>query len=175
MKRLLSTLAIFLLIAAPAFGQNPESQRQAIDKLSFLEGEWQGEAWTVLPDGTRLELDQTERVRRTVGGLALIIEGEGRDKTSNDVIYEAMATVFHDFQTNDYYMYGGTSDGRNGPMDFEILDDRRLRWAPKGMAANVRYTISMSDDNQWHEVGEYSQDGQNWMQFFEMTLRRAEP
>ncbi|HEX7069212.1 MAG TPA: hypothetical protein VF190_00330 [Rhodothermales bacterium] len=171
MKRFFS-LALFLVVSTSAYGQNPATQRQALDKLSFLEGDWTGEAWATLQDGSRIEMTQTEQVRRKVDGLALLIEGAGRNKGSDEVSYQALATIFQDFQSGAYRMFGGTSDGRNGEMEVEV-GDKRVVWWPKGMQNNVRYTITISDSGQWVEVGEFSPDGQSWIQFFGMTLSKV--
>lgn len=32
--------------------------------------------------------------------------------------------------------------------------------------------LNLSQKDQWHETGEMSQDGTNWLKFFEMTLKR---
>ena len=172
MKRfvLVAFLGLFL---APAFGQNPDAQRAALDKLSFLEGEWTGTAWAILEDGSRIDLNQHEKVTRKAGGLMLAIEGTGTDPSSGDVSYEAFATVYQDFQTGQLKMFGGTSDGRNGEMEIVLTDDQ-ARWSPRGMGANVRYTITLTEDGRWLEKGEFSPDGQNWIQFFEMTLRKID-
>lgn len=70
-------------------------------------------------------------------------------------------------------MYGGTSDGRHGEMELSLLDDG-LKWSPKGMESTVRYTLTMSGEDEWLEKGEYSRDGKDWTQFFQMTLHRTD-
>ena len=42
-------------------------------------------------------------------------------------------------------------------------------------AGRVRFTIGLDAQGQWHEVGEFSRDGTQWMQNFEMTLHRVPP
>ena len=37
----------------------------------------------------------------------------------------------------------------------------------------VRYVMTVTDKGEWHEVGDYSQDGKTWTRFFEMTLTKA--
>lgn len=93
MRRITTTLLLCLL-TIPAFAQDPSAQRAAIDKLGFLVGEWSGDAWAVLPDGSRIVMSQTERVTRKVDGLAMTIEGVGRDAATDDAVFEAFATVF---------------------------------------------------------------------------------
>jgi hypothetical protein len=37
----------------------------------------------------------------------------------------------------------------------------------------VRYTMTFTPKGEWHETGQYTQDGKNWSQFIEMTLTRV--
>ena len=43
--------------------------------------------------------------------------------------------------------------------------------SPRG---KIRYTIRIQDD-EWHEIGEFSADGENWQEFFGMDLQRVDP
>lgn len=42
-----------------------------------------------------------------------------------------------------------------------------------GNGFKIRYTITLSDAGQWIEKGEWSRDGENWSQFFGMTLDKV--
>ena len=50
------------------------------------------------------------------------------------------------------------------------VQDRVLQWS---IGQNVRFTMNLSEKDKWSEIGEFSQDGKNWMKFFEMTLQRV--
>ncbi|RZJ04580.1 MAG: hypothetical protein EON89_07095 [Brevundimonas sp.] len=73
-----------VLLAAPlsAQAQMPASpagspaQREALDRLAFLDGEWRGTATVHGPGGTTV-LTQTERVGPMLGGSVRVIEGRG--------------------------------------------------------------------------------------------------
>jgi len=43
---------------------------------------------------------------------------------------------------------------------------------PQG--GRVRYTIKLTDQGDWFEIGEFSADEKNWRKFFEMTLQRVQ-
>lgn len=43
--------------------------------------------------------------------------------------------------------------------------------APQG--GDIRFTITLTEKDEWHEAGEFSRDGKNWIEFFEMTLQRV--
>ena len=66
---LLAVAAALIMTTAPAPGQGrPDparlmaAQREAMKKLSFMDGIWRGPASTTLPGGEKHEMTQTERV-----------------------------------------------------------------------------------------------------------------
>ena len=61
--------------------------RRAISKLSMLAGHWQGAGWASSPDGQRHEFEQTEEIHLKLDGIALLIQGIGKDKESGEVIH----------------------------------------------------------------------------------------
>jgi len=63
-----------------------------------------------------------------------------------------------------------TADGRYVDTELKAVQDRVLQWS---IGQNVRFTMNLSENDKWSEVGEFSQDGKNWMKFFEMTLQRV--
>ena len=75
-------LVLLAALALPLNAQeraNPERQREAMKRLSFLVGQWHGEATLVVAGGVRRRLTQTEDVRFRLDGLVLLVEGTGRD------------------------------------------------------------------------------------------------
>ena len=62
---------------APDAGPRMAAQRTALDAFAIMDGEWRGEAWTLLPDGSKHVLTQTERVGPFLDGTVRVIEGRG--------------------------------------------------------------------------------------------------
>ena len=54
-------------------------QRDALAKLAFMEGVWRGPASTVLTNGDKHAVMQTERSGPLLGGTVKLIEGRGYD------------------------------------------------------------------------------------------------
>jgi hypothetical protein len=171
MKKIL-TIVPLCILAVPAFAQTSALQREEIKKLSFLLGEWKGEGWIMTPDGKRKEFIQTEKVQPKLDGVGLLIEGQGIDKASNQVAFEAIAVVFYDERGKVYRMHSGTNDGRSGDGEMKLIDGG-LQWQPLMAGGRVRYTMRLTEKGQWHEVGEFSADGTNWRQFHEMKLEKV--
>jgi hypothetical protein len=149
--------------------------RAAIHRLDFLVGEWAGEA-TVLTRSGRLTLRQTELVRYSNSGHALVIEGTGwqADSTGAEhIAFNAVAILTHDPQAG-YHMRSATMDGRTG--DFELtLDDHGFTWGFDTPQVHTRYTMRLTPEGEWHEVGEFSRDGTEWRQFIELRVRKVTP
>jgi hypothetical protein len=177
MKRMTVPLLLLCLAPLPLVAQAPPSvpaQQEAMKKLEFMVGRWQGEGWHQRPPAPRVNFTQTENVQSKAGGLALLVEGRGTGKTAEgvDSLFEAIGIISYDDQTRRYRLVSTTSEGRHG--DFELkLGERGWEW---GFAipnvGHVRYTMKLTDDGLWYETGEFSQDEKTWRPFHEMTLRR---
>ena len=63
-----------------------EAQRKAMRQLEFLVGTWSGEAWIARGAGETTELVQTEEAGYKLGGLILVIEVIGRNKSGVPVL-----------------------------------------------------------------------------------------
>jgi hypothetical protein len=175
-------VSIFLLVvsAAPSRGQDaqaPAAQQEAMKKLDFLVGQWQGESWLELGPGQRRTAQGTETVQRKLNGLLLTIEGIHKrkvgDKVEESIVHEAFAVISYDEHAKRYRFQAYTGRGNYAEAETKV-GDRSLEWSmriPQG--GEVRYTIRLNEKGQWFEIGEFSRDGKEWRKFFEMTLERV--
>jgi len=177
MKTIVSLL-LLCLIALPLAAQMSSipDQREAMKKLDFMVGQWKGEGWHERPPGPRITFTQTENVQKKIDGLVLLVEGKGTGNTAGKdgtvSTFEAMGVISYDDQARRYRFVTNTSEGRGGSFDLQ-LTERGWEWGfsiPQG--GRVRYTMKLTDDGQWYETGEFSQDEKTWRRFHEMTLRR---
>src|SRR5262249_24886584 len=81
---------------------NIEAQRTAMKKLSFLIGEWSGEASLTRGPGIVVELSQTEVAEFKLDGLVLMVEGIGRTKSDGRVALQALGLITFDDATGTY-------------------------------------------------------------------------
>jgi hypothetical protein len=184
MRKSILIIFLFAILAVStshqAFSQQEltkADQLAAMKKLSFLVGEWKGTAWMMPPQGKKETIVQTEKVEWRLDGTVLMIEGLGKVKNpetgQEEVGHEALGIVNYDVENKTYRFHAYTAEGRATEADAEV-GENSLIWqiaVPNGFT--VRYTIEINDSGQWFEIGEYSRDGQNWSQFFEMTLDRV--
>lgn len=174
------TIALLLLLALPviAGAQAPgSSQRAEMKKLDWLTGQWRGEGWIQLGPGQRRTFKQTETVQGKLDGLIVVIDGLGKGKTPDGqqevVVHNAFAVVSYDNESKTFRFHAYRADGF--ALDTEgKVSEKALVWgfrSPQG--GDIRFTIKLTEKDQWNEVGEYSQDGKTWNKFFEMTLQRV--
>src|SRR5262245_15484163 len=90
---------------------NIDAQRAAMKKLSFLVGEWAGEASVLRGPGQVVDLDQSEVAQFKLDGLVLMIEGVGRSKPDGKSMLQALGLISFDDASGTYRMRA-FNDGR---------------------------------------------------------------
>jgi hypothetical protein len=170
----LSFLLAVVLVPGLAHAQarpDPAPTLEAMKKAAFLAGDWQGSGWMQMGPAKE-EFTQTESVKTMLDGAILLVEGIGMSKAAPaEKIHHAVGVIAYDPLTKEY-RFSPFVAGRS-PMSVKAeIGDGTLVWGFQPQPnIHVRYTITVKD-GAWHEIGEYSPDGTNWSQFFEMTLTR---
>ncbi|MBL8543386.1 MAG: hypothetical protein JNJ63_06210 [Hyphomonadaceae bacterium] len=154
-------------------GPDLAAQRAAIERLAPLVGRWEGEANVLGP--RPMQVHQTERVERELGGLVLLIHGAGyaNPDHSGAPVFEAMAVISYD-ERADRYEFRSYTGGHANTGSAEFLPNGDLRWSPAIPGpVQMRYTISFAGTT-WREVGEMSRDGgATWSETITLDLHRA--
>ncbi|UCF63037.1 MAG: hypothetical protein JSW33_10710 [bacterium] len=150
----------------------------ALKRLHYLEGLWKGEAWIIDQNREKQYIIQTEKVELKQGGKVITIDGIGIDKeslrTMPKVVHDAFALIYFSEEKQKIQMMA-FNQGRQILTEPVIGADSSLVWGfnlPN--VGNVRYTIRLNGLDQWFEIGEFSRDGVQWFQNFEMTLDKIE-
>lgn len=172
---LLATFALVTLTAPHALAQGPPdgaaliaAQRTAMQPLAFMDGVWRGPAWTILQDGTRHEVTQTERIGPLLGSSLKVIEGRGYD-AEGKVSFNAFGILSFDARRKTYALRSYAM-GLAGDFPVTPTADGYVWEIPAG-PATLRYTATVKD-GKWREIGERVQPGRDPVQFFEMNLVR---
>ena len=177
MKRCLSALACLFLSAGAARAADAErpdpaallaAQRSALVPLSFMDGVWRGNAWTVLASGEKHQVVQTERVGPFLDGAVKVIEGRGYD-AAGKLSFNAFGTISYAPATKSYTLHSYAL-GYVGDFSLTPTPDG-FSWEIPAGPATLRYTAVVNKGS-WHEVGERLVPGKPPVQFFEMTLQR---
>jgi hypothetical protein len=144
------------------------AQQQAMLKLSFMDGAWRGSAWTVLPNGEKHHITQTERIGPFLDGAVKVIEGRGYEadgKTS----FNAFGTVSFNLTTNAYTMHS-YAQGFVGDYVLTPTADG-FSWEIPAGPMIIRY-VAVVKDGTWKEVGDRIMPNKDPVRFFEMELKR---
>ncbi|HEX8634155.1 MAG TPA: hypothetical protein VF703_08405 [Pyrinomonadaceae bacterium] len=145
------------------------SQREALQRLAFMDGVWRGTAWTVLPSGEKHTITQTERIGPFLDGSVKVIEGRGYN-ADGKVTFNAFGTISYNPATRAYTLRS-YAQGQVGDFPFTPTADGYVWELPMG-AMTVRYTAVVKD-GAWREVGDRIAPGKEPVRFFEMNLKRV--
>lgn len=176
MRRLSLTLICAASItAAPVSAQfGPDAatliaaQRQAMARIARFDGIWRGSAWTILSNGTRHDITQTERIGPMLDGSIKVIEGRGYEADGRTG-FNAFGIISYD-QSKTSYTLHSYAQGYAG--DFELkLNDTGYTWEIPAGPVRIRYTATVTDST-WLEVGDRLMPGRPAVRFFEMSLKR---
>ncbi|HYH80146.1 MAG TPA: hypothetical protein VEX86_10120 [Longimicrobium sp.] len=178
LKHRLAAFALLVAAGAPAHaraqGHDPAAllaaQRTAMARLSNMDGVWRGPAWTLLPNGTRLDVTHTERAGPFLDGAVKVLEGRGYD-AGGAVAFNAFATISYDPATQVYSMRS-YAQGRSGDFVLTPTANGGYTWEIPAGPMIIRYTATIRD-GVWREVGDRIMPGREPVRFVEMNLRRV--
>lgn len=160
--------------AAPAVAQAPDvgariaAQREAMSRLSFLDGTWRGSAWALTPQG-RHEIVQTERIGSFLDGSVKVIEGRGYE-ANGSVSFNALGVISYNPASRSFSIQSWAM-GQSGSFPMQVSENGYVWETPAGPGAVIRYTATVRG-NQFHEVGERISGNAAPLRIFEMYLRR---
>lgn len=169
-------MLFLLLCAAPAVAQSPAAQREAMKKFDWWVGVWEGEGWTLGPDGQRRPFKIRETIQSKLDGQVLLVEGVGTAKGADGaegVVHNALGLLSFDSKAQRYRFLATTTQGGYGETEMKVIEGGYQWGMPTPNGGSFRYTIRLMPSGEWHEFGEWSRDGATWSKFHDMTLRRV--
>lgn len=177
----MKTRTLFIIMAflmmTPTFSQNqPEKVTNATEPLHFMLGTWEGDSWSMTREG-KVDSKIKEKIYCKTDCNIMIAEGLGT-KTNPEtnetvVVHDAFGVMYVDPDTKKF-MLRAYRDNKISISEIEIISEKVIRW--KMVIPNqgtVRFTSDYSQKDKWIEMGEFSRDGENWMQFLGMDLTRV--
>ena len=169
-------LVLMAAVAAPVFTQAPDSaaliaaQKEAMKPFSYMFGVWRGPAAASMPDGSKHEVIQTERIGPFLDGSVIVMEGRGYDTKSQKVTFNAFGILSFDPTTKAFTLHS-YAQGRAGDFSLVPTVDGYVWEIPAG-PMTIRYTMTLKDGT-WREVGDRIMPGKGPVRFFEMNLKRV--
>jgi hypothetical protein len=145
------------------------AQRDAMSKLSIMDGVWRGPAWSILASGEKHTITQTERIGPFLDGSVKVVEGRGYDPDGK-VTFNAFGTISYNPTTKVYTLHSH-AQGQVGDFVLTPTSDGYVWEIPAG-PATIRYTAVIKG-GAWREVGDYIAAGKDPARIFEMNLVRV--
>lgn len=145
-----------------------EVQRTALSRLSWMDGEWIGEAIIHTATGEVLRKAHTERIGPMLGGSIKVIEGR-TPGNAGDAAFNAFAVVSWD-EANHRFMMRSYANGQAG--DFPLTaDDTGFSWVIPAGPGEMRFQTTFAD-GEWVETGDFVMPGRPPARTVELRLRR---
>lgn len=145
------------------------AQREGMAALAKMDGVWRGPAWTILPNGQKHEITQTERIGPLLDGSIKLVEGRGYEADGR-ASFNAFGVISFNPATRTYAMRSH-AQGRYGEYVFKPTEDGYAWEIPAG-PMTIRYVATIKD-GVLKEVGDRLMPGKDPVRFFEMTLTRV--
>ena len=143
------------------------AQREALAKLSFMDGDWRGPASTLLPNGTTHAITQTERIGPLLGGTIKLIEGRGYE-ADGKTTFNAFAVISNNVAAK-IYNFHSYAQGLAG--DFVLkLNPEGYSWEIPAGPMTIRYNAIVKN-GEWVETGDRVEGDKPPVRFFEMKLK----
>jgi len=172
----LAALAACFLIAVPAaasaqalYPAGTAEQREAMQTLSWMDGEWVGEATVSMGPGQTSTHPHTERIGPMLGGSIKVIEGRSVGGPDGAPAFNAFAVVSWD-DAADRYTMRSYANGQVGDFPLEATADG-FTWTAPARGGEMHYVTTFRD-GEWVETGAFVMPGREPMQVIELRLRR---
>ena len=139
-------------------------------KLSFLVGKWSGEARILRSAGEPIEMKQTEQAEYKLGGLLLIIEGVGRNKSDGKAALQALGVISYDDHVGEYRMRA-FNDGRYMETKLKLVaTGKALTWGFVVGDVRTSSVLRINDKGDWTELHEITIGSQPTRKFMELRV-----
>jgi len=169
---LIAGIATLLLFSSQLIAQRASdsvaTQKQAMQKLAFLVGNWSGPATITRGPGQTLHLTQTEKVDYKLDGLVLLVQGKSTD-TGGKTQFEALATISYDDAAHGYRIRA-YNDGHYVDTDLTAEPDG-FSWEFPAGPARIANTMHLTSKGEWQESTDVTFGGNPPHRSVEMILQ----
>jgi hypothetical protein len=151
---------------------------EPMSAFNFLIGKWHGKVSYEPGTNQRQEAIWTAHVYYNVGGNILLIDERGSEiENRSNTTVEILVVVYWDMAAKEYpaRLYWFSKDGAGSVEGKTYVQDNLFVLQTNQPSTGNRFTITLNEKGQWHEVGEISDvGGASWKRTFEMTLDRQD-
>lgn len=178
-----SALAGSALAAADDAAGDPEApgvvERAALAEMSFLEGDWAGEGWSMPPSGERRRFWVEEafhyRGEKDLMDMQGIFGGILADGTRTPSREYNLGILYYDREAREYRMWHYSSSGEvfDTPMSVDVAG-RSMHYVkdyPGGITG--KFHLVVGPDGVWTSSFYVLQEDGGWRQVMEFRMRRT--
>lgn len=148
---------IVLLLASITF-YSQETEKQALQKLSFLIGDWKGDSFSYGKDGVK-KVTVEERVNYIMNGNLIQLNVKSP-------WIQLHTIISYNVKDKKYYYYPFSKKGNKQGYKGEIVDGKFMVY----FNDTRRLTFTKTKKGEFHEFGERLVNG-NWEKYFEDVLQ----
>lgn len=176
MKTLLS--AAVALSAAMSFAQAPDfggkTQAEKMKSLGFLTGHWEGEAW-IYAQGRKIPVEGYEDVQVQAGGTCVMVNALWSIKAGERKIpvHEPCAMIYWNDEKKTYQMFAQLGNGLRNTFDITVREKGFTWYLKHESLGEVKYTMDITPEGLWHEVGERKNADGTYSPYIEMKLKKV--
>jgi len=168
------SLVLFASSASAQGQRDIAAQTAAMRDIAFLQGDWLGQGWRILPTGERVQSTQQVRVQPRASGLALTVEGtslrQGPAETKPSA--GSFAVVTYDERAK-RYLFRSFGFGEMIEADARLLAPNKFEWTVPAGQSLLRFVVDGSAGS-WMESGYRSTDGgKSWVHLYQLTAHRT--
>jgi len=146
-----------------------------MNKLTFLLGDWSGEASVLRGPGQFLDLTQTESAHFKLDGLVLVIEGVGRAIVDGKPALQALGLISFDDEAAAYRMRA-FNDGRWLETEVKLADGGdAISWGFLLGEIRTSTVLRINENGEWTEFGELIVGNRQPQKMMDLTVRRIAP
>jgi hypothetical protein len=150
---------------------NLQSQREAMQRLAFLVGEWIGEAHLLRSSTESVELVQTEVAQYKLDGLILTIEGVGRTISGGQTLLQAFGIISYDDESG-MYSLRAFNDGRFLETEVKLLEQGiGMTWGFALGEIKTKSVLRINERGEWTEVAEIFLGTEPPKKLIQLTVR----
>lgn len=179
MRKLLAAALLSFMTPVPALAQMPNvdlaAQRSAMAALDRMHGKWLGQGDRFTKDGATYRFTQTMEIEPESDGLIMTISAKSLhhgDATEKKPGSGSFAVVTYD-DASKAYLFRSFGFGNMIPAKAELVSPDVFRWTVAGPLM-IRFTIDLTTDGVWQELGERSTDGgTTWTPTNKLTAYRT--
>jgi hypothetical protein len=163
--------AIALFIQGQLSSGPSQAEIEAMKKLDFLVGKWEGEGWMTPGPGAKEVYKGSETVQKKLQGKAVLIEGKFTD-SAGKVVHETLAVVTFDEKEKKYRFRTYLFNRPEGEYELHLANNGFWWEVASPNGPTVRFDMVVTAEGAWRETGTVNIPGRDPMQILEMVLKK---